>query len=750
MRQTVCVLAVFVFLIVAAAVPGQGPISPASVGASGGDPIEIPGYAEPATAFTKPPEGHYLTEWVILLKAENQQMDRLARELSRKYRPLLALPDDGTYIPAADWAGNGTLIRLCTASGLRSLAFTTVSNGPCLDAARQEYAALKDQYEKALLQAFANWMGAVATGTGAGAVAAWEAVDDLQNMRFVLFGSRNPGEREPSCWDLLGKATARQICDTAKAGVGSLLKLGPTKGLPDYVQDYLVNKGVNAITNFEEQLGNVFSQVLTQPTPEGLDGIMAAVTALGDAALDLAAYPPATRGGRPAPDYYGLGGRAYQTTNLVLQRQFPPLKEETVGGYLNTGFAFQWNRQRILARLFGQQQTAYRVKTDPWKSEIRGQITLEARDMAELLAGRSVEKPLDDDITRRSRVMVARDNVYDWVKLEKIYEDFDTEYRQLGENGEKLWFARLRDPNPARVASAIRLLQMDLLRITQESDAETGANEAWKLALGEFKDLCAKSPALLNPVGAVIDVYLDKLIAYRSRDLRAEFAKDLNAAVLKSIRAISPPPAIPRLFPGGRAGIEAAIAPGTNTPPACQGIQGDRWKLVRVLGDANGESSTNDVLWDGAKIGEWIRTVAAGHWHYERNERTPNGPLDDIALDIAFDRPPDELVGGTSFELKVRATARSAARRQQRMAGGYFWCDELQIEPNYRYGPDSEHLDREYVGAAPAGWVDSKETTYRFTVPLKSKSVYTTTLNIYQAIIGESGSSCYTYEKVKP
>lgn len=727
------------------------PSSTGSVGAmpSGGS-VEIAGGGESTEAAFAPSLGRSrIVEWVDMLWSYDQQMDRLARELGRKYRPLLMLPDDGSYVPAEDLLGAGATVHLRDAHGQRSLLSVTVSNAPCLDAARQEYTALKAQYEKALLQAFGNWLGVVNSARAEGAVAAWEAVEDLRSMRRGLFGSAHAGERELGPWEMLAKATARQISDGAKDTVIYLLKLGPTRHVPDVVQDYLFTKGMSA-TGFEETMGDTFSEMMGHPTPEAMDKAIAVVTALGDVALDLAAYPPGERGGKPAPDYYGLGGRAYVTTNLVFKRELPPVKEEVTGGYLNTGFAFKWNHRRILAREFGLQNTAYREKVDPWKSINRGTISLEARDMAELLAGRSVEKPLEEDAARRTHVTVRSENVYDWYELEKRYKNLDSEYRKLGEDGELLWFERLKSPDPAKVASAVRLLQMDLQRISQESDEEVAANEIWKFVLGEVKDLCAKAPAYLNPLSAVADAYLEKLIKYQSRDLRAEFAKDLNAAVMRAIRQIAKPPDIPMVFKEGRSGIEKAITPGTNTPLPCMAATGPRWKLVKVYADANNDSSTNDIMWDGAKLGQWVRTVRANHWRYVWDQKSSSGSPNDFDMEVTFDPPPQELIGGTSFELKVRATARSVARRKKLMAGGFYWCDDLKVEPNYSYGPDRDLMDREYVGATPAGFVESKETTYRFTVPLKPKSVYSTTMSFYEGIIGDTGQTCFTYEKVSP
>jgi tetratricopeptide (TPR) repeat protein len=497
----------------------------------------------------------YATEWVWIMSVHAARLDKLAADITEKYRAPLGIPA-GRVIRVAEWLDEGgdialglqeTPAELYDKAGNRKI----LPHSQALAAARADFGARRQALDNVLAESYRRWVEAVDKGDSAAIVALWQAADDLRRLRAALYGAgKTP----------LGGMLVDSAVKVLEAGIAQFFKQGPKYtdmvnverllgtgrgakliGLADdKAWEQLADKAEEVV---KAQISGAFRQVIGAGDPKQIDNLADKLVRWADVMLDEVAYPRP----RLADDYRQLG----------------------VNRFFNIGFSLNFlPEDELVARRFGQRTACMRKDVAPGRRiDICALAPLDAYKITALQRGESLvgyggESPLTPGQYKEELSAANIVGFADWVRQ---LEETRRRGREQAATGEQLWFKRVQGGNPAQKLSALRLLATDLRRIMEDSfDRKV---KKWGIETLSKRLVDATVP-MLKPLGNFAQLGVTGAVDYFAPDNLARFVEDLDRASLETAKQIAAPPRIDLVLPNRDADLDRLMAVSASLPPS--------------------------------------------------------------------------------------------------------------------------------------------------------------------------------------
>ena len=412
-------------------------------------------------------------------------------------------------------------------------------------AARAEFAARKTDLERAVLASFKSWTKSVAVKSPAAATALWHAVMDLRHYK-EAWNRKAAGTLR---WrEHLALAMGKHAGDFVQEG-GLKFEKWADRKIPlvrsvNQLSLYPLEWGLAWLASnwAEEQFTSVPRSVLLLTAPAQLDPIIKNFTDLGDGMLDELAYPRKIGPMQPG----------YDPRNL----------RATDGFY--TGFAVKFNYEGVLTRKFNSPKTVCIV--DEPKPRHAIECTLTPDDMRSLARGgkKAVYEQLAINVGTTHQVDASR--IQGYYELAAKFVQYEKDLKLAGDEGEKLWFARVNSPNPVIAASAMRLLMADLRKILQDESVPGAVKQfAIDQLIERIGDVL---PPFAKPFRASLRTLIVGTVDAWAPDRMALLIDQLDRESMRVALTVAPPPNVPKQVPGGKDGLRQLLAVDPSKMPA--------------------------------------------------------------------------------------------------------------------------------------------------------------------------------------
>ena len=668
----------------------------------------------------------YATEWVWMISVHDRQLDRLAQELTEKYRQSLNLPE-GKSLDVRQWLDVDKDLEWKSVIPGRDKAATQVDAvvpaSQCLAAARAEFTSRRQALEAALAQSLANWTQTVSKRDASSVAAIWQAAADL---RFLAVEK----DSLPGALSSLPRQLTAAGVKAIETAVGQFFGMKPDFGDATVVEKLLGkawNKGADEAENYvSELLTTQFQLAMGGADPKALENLRDSLIRWADVMVDEVAYPRP----RPATDYRGLG------SNVVFQ----------------TGYAVALAPDLFLAKAFGTKT----IRVAP--AGVPTEVELSVAEMEKLARG--------EKLTRSAAgggavgvVNIGAADIPQFTNWLKDLKGLQTQAAELGAKGQQVFDSRVSGEDPLLALSAMRVLITDLRKINAD---DTLTPEIRKYVMKKVVSGILKNKA--NPYSAALGVFvsdtLDEAVDFLLPDKTEEFLKKLERQSLSRGPGAG---RLPLVAPQGEASLAELVKPSPKLPASCGGKE-EPSKPAAVV-------AAGEVVWVLDKTEDDPEKLAAKDLGYgqrfsgvSRSGATMNytvwGPCQ-LKFEIGG-APPAVLRGGDKFQMTATATGIWQKPSKDAPLPGVTWgCNigvggplEIKATPHgggfkIAGGNEGNHTvagNFGVEGKTERQWIENDSRTYTITVQ-KGTAYDPPVIGCYIGGFGTFGR--YTYRQLK-